>query len=443
MYMHSINNETNTTVGGSLVIQAKTNTDTGSMIPVKGVQVKIFNETGNKEIAQYDTDSVGATPLVTLDAPPEKYSEEEDYNKQPYSLYDVEITSPDFLPVEVKGVQIFSGIKSILPVDLIPTNQMTRESQMTRRSINLIQNNQMTRGPEDVISIGPSTLFGDYPPKIPESEIKEMTATGFVVLSEVMIPEYIIVHAGSPNNNSAPNYNVPYKDYLKNVASSEIYPTWPRETIKANVIAIVSYTLNRVYTEWYRNKGKNYTITNSTAYDHAFTYGRNIFDTVSEVVDDYFDTYVRRPGVTQPLLTQYCDGKKVSCPGWMTQWGSEKLGRDGLSAEEILKSFYKNIEFKEAKQVSGNPESYPGYPLKQGANSPPVRVIQQQLNRISNSYPLIPKVPSNGVFGSDTAKSIKVFQQIFNLTPDGIVGKGTWYKLSEIYVAVTKIAALL
>lgn len=296
MYIHSLENEANQLIGGTLVVETKTNTDTGSIIPVPRVHISISDE--SKMIAEYDTDIIGATPIVPLDAPLELDSEKIDYSKKPYATYKIEARSEDFVPVIVEGVQVFSGIRSILPIELIPTDTLTRAA-------------------EEVIVIGPPTVYGDYAPKIPEEETKSVKATGFVVLSEVVIPEYVIVHAGSPKNDSAPNYTVPFKDYVKNVASSEIYPTWPRETIKANVIAIVSYTLNRVYTEWYRNQGKDYTITNSTAYDHAFTYGRNIFDTISAVVDEFFDTYVKRPGVTQPLLTQYCDGKNVSCPGWM------------------------------------------------------------------------------------------------------------------------------
>ncbi|ONI45729.1 peptidoglycan-binding protein [Candidatus Epulonipiscioides gigas] len=429
MYIHTLNNEKNQFTDGSLIIDVKTSTDTGAVVPVAGVKILVLKQDEDKTyklLTEYNTDEVGATPIISLEAPPIIDSLEEEFTKIPYSTYRVEARSDNFIPVIIEGVQIFSGIKSILPINLIPTNEIT-----------------LTRSLQETIHIEVPTLYGDYPPKIPEIDIKDTNATGFVVLSEVVIPEYIVVHAGSPNNNSAPNYTVPYKDYIKNVASSEIYPTWPKETIRANVIAIISYTLNRVYTEWYRNQGKNFTITNSTAYDHAFTYGRNIFDTISAVVDENFDMYVKRPGVTQPLLTQYCDGRKVFCPGWMTQWGSEQLGRDGLGAEEILKHFYRNIEFRHAKIVYGNPESYPGYALKSGYESPPVRTIQEQLNRISQTYPLIPKVPSNGIFGPETVEAVKIFQKVFHLTPDGVIGKSTWYKISEIYVAVTKIGSLI
>lgn len=297
---------------------------------------------------------------------------------------------------------------------------------------------------EENIIIGPPTLYGDYPPKIPETSIKNTATPGFIVLPEVVVPEFIIVHAGSPNNNNASNYTVTYRDYIKNVASSEIYPTWPTETIRANVIAIISFTLNRVYTEWYRNKGKNFTITNSTAFDHAFFFGRDIFDTISEQVDQIFDIYCKRPGVEQPLLTQYCDGAKVSCPNWMTQWGSKSLGDEGLSYDEILRFYYgEDLTFPNAPVVAGVPESYPGTPLRLGDSGPAVRTIQEQLNRISNNYPLIPKVRTSGSFDEATQESVRTFQNIFHLTPDGIVGRDTWYKISEIYVAVSRIAELM
>ena len=197
------------------------------------------------------------------------------------------------------GSQIFADVLSIQPIQPEAFSRSYRQGQ--------------------IYIIGPPTLFGDFPPKIPEPELKDTgPASGLVVLDSPIVPEYVIVHDGVPNNVNAPNFRLPYRDYIKNVASSEIFPTWPRSTIEANVLAIVSFTLNRVYTEWYRNQGKNFTITSSTAYDHAFFNGRNIFDSISRVVDDLFSTYILRTGHTQPLLTQYCDGVQVQCPTWMS-----------------------------------------------------------------------------------------------------------------------------
>ena len=227
------------------------------------------------------------------------------------------------------------------------------------------------------------------------------------------------------------------------MASCEIYSTWPDSTIRANIYAIISFTLNRIYTEWYRGKGKDYDITNSTAYDHAFNYGRNIYDSISVVVDDIFSSYVRRIGRKQPLLTQYCDGKNVKCPGWMTQWGSKYLGDEGKTPYEILTTYYGNdIELVTAEVVKGSPSSYPGYDLTVGSTGTEVETIQDQLNRIAQNYPLIPKSAVDGVYGPRTEEAVKVFQSVFNLPQTGVVDYATWYRISDVYVGVTRIAEL-
>ena len=418
---------------GSLVVETTTDPTIGPLQPLSGIQITVKERlaTGDRVIEQLVTDENGQTPVIQLPAPPIELTEEPQTKETPFSPYIIEAQGENIIPTQINGTQIFSTIRSIQPIRLIPSES----------NLPVIASRQ---GVEENIIIGPPTLYGDYPPKIPETSIKNTTAPGFIVLPEVVIPEFIIVHAGSPNNDSAPNYTISYKDYIKNVASSEIYPTWPTETIRANVVAIISFTLNRVYTEWYRNKGKNFTITNSTAFDHAFFYGRDIFDTISEQVDQIFDIYCKRPGVEQPLLTQYCDGAKVSCPNWMTQWGSKALGDEGRSYEEILRFYYgQDLTFPNAPVVAGSPESYPGTPLRLGDSGPAVRTIQEHLNRISNNYPLIPKVRTSGNFDEATQEAVKTFQDIFHLTPDGIVGRATWYKISEIYVAVSRIAELI
>lgn len=291
---------------GSLIVEVTTDPLIGPIKPLPDVKVTIkqmMPDNSQVTIAELLTDGNGQTPTIKLDAPPRALSQVPEEAFPPYSSYIVEVFSQNYLPVVVYGTQIFPDTLSIQPIRLIP----------------IVPTRKYTRQIAEEITIGEPTLYGDYAPKIPESEIKNTSAPGFIVLDSVVVPEFVVVHAGSPNNTSAPNYTVPFKDYIKNVASSEIYPTWPTETIKANVIAIVSFTLNRVYTEWYRNKGKNFTITNSTAFDHAYVPGRDIFDTISVVVDEVFDTYIKLPGVTQPLLSQYCDGAKVSCPNWMTK----------------------------------------------------------------------------------------------------------------------------
>ena len=418
---------------GSLIVETTTDPAIGPLRPLPGIQITVKERqaTGERIVAQLVTNANGQTPVIQLPAPPSELTEEPQTTERPYSPYVIEAQGETVIPIQINGTQIFSTIRSIQPIRLTPSEA----------PIPVVASRQNV---EENIIIGPPTLYGDYPPKIPETSIKNTATPGFIVLPEVVVPEFIIVHAGSPNNNNASNYTVTYRDYIKNVASSEIYPTWPTETIRANVIAIISFTLNRVYTEWYRNKGKNFTITNSTAFDHAFFFGRDIFDTISEQVDQIFDIYCKRPGVEQPLLTQYCDGAKVSCPNWMTQWGSKSLGDEGLSYDEILRFYYgEDLTFPNAPVVAGVPESYPGTPLRLGDSGPAVRTIQEQLNRISNNYPLIPKVRTSGSFDEATQESVRTFQNIFHLTPDGIVGRDTWYKISEIYVAVSRIAELM
>lgn len=290
------------------------------------------------------------------------------------------------------------------------------------------------------IFIPDPTIFGDFPPKIPEDEIKPIPPSqNLVVLPEPVVPSIITVHAGVPSDNTAPNYTLPYKDYIKNVASSEIYPNWKPEALKANILAINSFTLNRIYTEWYRNKGFDFNITNSTAYDQAFTYGRNIFQEVSDIVDEVFAIYISRTDITQPLFTQYSDGIRVKREGWLSQWGSQQLAEQGYNAIQILRTYYGyDINLREAKRVQGSPMSFNGV-LSIGSRGEPVRMIQRWLNRISNNYPLIPKLVTDGIYGQKTANSVRIFQEIFSLPVTGVVNYPTWYRISDIYVAVSGI----
>lgn len=416
----------------------------GSSVPVDNCKVTITNTTndqvkniealGNqtatnssKSVSNVNTtlltDSSGLTKLIDLSAPPLAYSQEPSSNV-PYSLYDVLVERDGFNPVSIRGVQVFPESTALQQVNL--------------------QENVNRSSRSEIIVIQPNKLVGNFPAKIPESPDKPLPPpTGGVVLPKPVVPEFITVHQGSPNDTSAPNYKLPYKDYIKNVASSEIYSTWPDSTIRANVFCIISFTLNRIYTEWYRGKGKNFDITSSTAYDHAFSYGRNIYDSISAIVDEIFSTYIRRFGRKQPLLTQYCDGKNVTCPEWLSQWGSKYLGDQGYVPYDILTYYYGNdIELTTAEQVSGSPSSYPGYDLTIGSNGEAVRQTQEFLNRIAKNYPLIPKVAVSGTFDQATAESVKVFQGIFNLSKTGIVDYATWYKISDVYVGVTRIAEL-
>ncbi|MCI5937989.1 MAG: peptidoglycan-binding protein [Eubacterium sp.] len=406
---------------GNLLVNV---TSDNTNLPIAGASVEITSENEPEQvIEQTTTNNSGQIDELSLEAPPVEYSMEPGANK-PYSEYTITISAPGYEPITVNGAEIFSGETAIQNARLLPL--ATGDPNST-----------------ELFVIPDHTLWGDYPPKIPESEVKDVNETGEIVLSRVVIPEYVVVHDGPPSDRSAKDYYVRYRDYIKNVASSEIYSTWPEATIQANILAIQSFTLNRVYTEWYRNKGYTFTITTSTAYDHKWIPNRNVFDSISRVVDEIFSNFLSRPGIEQPILTQYCDGKNVSCPNWMSQWGSKSLGDQGYSAIEILRNYYgDSIYINETEEISGVPSSYPGTPLRNGSAGEDVRTIQRQLNVISDAYPLIPKIAEDGSFGPRTEEAVKTFQKIFNLTQDGIVGFRTWYKISEIYVGVSRIAEL-
>ena len=374
-------------------------------------------------LEELHTDSSGQTETIELNAPPLEYSLNPAIEEQPYSEYTLHIEAPGFESVSIAGVEILPTVKAIQNVTMNPSD---------------------TTGPsEEVFVIPAHTLYGTYPAKIPESEIKPMDETGEIVLSRVVVPEYIVVHDGSPRDSTARNYYVKYKDYIKNVASSEIYATWPKDTIRANVLAIMSFTLNRVYTEWYRNMGYDFTITSSTAFDHKWIPERNFYDTISPIVDELFSNYLSRPGVRQPILTQYCDGRQVQCPDWMTQWGSCSLGEQGYSAIQILRYYYgDDMYINTAESIAGIPSSWPGYDLDTGATGSKVRQMQEQLNTIASAYTALPRIDADGVYGPATKAAVRKFQSIFGLPATGIVDYPTWYKISEVYVGVSRIAEL-
>ena len=269
--------------------------------PDKGkLKIQINSEITSFPIADASISiSYTGVPEQTLElaAPPLEYSLNPTIESQPYSEYTLSVTAPGFEPINISGTEILPDVTAIQNITMRPSTATPQQ---------------------EVFVIPAHTLYGTYPPKIAEDEIKPTDETGEIVLSRVVVPEFIVVHDGSPRDSTAQNYYVKYKDYIKNVASSEIYATWPENTIRANVLAIMSFTLNRVYTEWYRNKGYDFTITSSTAFDHKWIPERNIYDTISVIVDELFANYLSRPNVRQPILTQYCDGRQVSCPNWMT-----------------------------------------------------------------------------------------------------------------------------
>ena len=387
------------------------------LIPIADAKISVYDENGDPPVLLTTDISGGSSPL-TLSAPNAELSQEPG-DELPYSLYNILVEAEGYEPARINGIQIFADSVAIQNVSLTPTEFSTEEMEE--------------------IDIPPHQLNYEYPAKIPEAEVKPIDETGEIILSRVVIPEYIIVHDGAPNAN-AKNYWVRYKDYIKNVASCEIYSTWPESTLYANILAIMSFTLNRVYTEWYRSRGYDFTITSSTAYDQQWVYGHTIYSRIDRLVDSIFANYLSRPGIKQPIFTSYCDGRNVNCRG-LSQWGSKYLGDEGYSAIEILRYYYgSNMYINTADMISGVPSSYPGYSLSIGSAGTKVRQLQSQLNRIGNNFPAIPRISVDGIYGAKTADAVRTFQRIFNLPATGVTDYPTWYEVSEIYTGVTRIS---
>lgn len=414
-------NEDNAAAGSDTVGRLQVNvTANVGQVPIENASITIsFTGEPDSAMENLSTDSSGQTETIDLRTPPLPYSLTPN-SPMPYSEYTVSVTAPGYEPVIVSGVEVLPDVTAVQNIEMTPT--------------------EVSEDAEEIIAIPDHTLYGDYPPKIPEDEIKPMDESGEIVLSRVVIPEYIIVHDGVPADSTAPNYYVRYRDYIKNIVSSEIYATWPESAIYANTLAIMSFTLNRVYTEWYRNQGYNFTITSSTAYDQKWIRGRNIYANIDRLVDSIFANYLSRPGVRQPIFTSYCDGRNVTCNG-LSQWGSKYLGDEGYTPIQIIRYYYgSDMYINTAVAVSGVPSSWPGYNLNIGASGDKVLQIQQQLNRIAQNYPAIPRIAADGVYGQNTANAVRTFQRIFNLPQSGIVDYPTWYKISEIYVGVSRIS---
>ncbi len=379
--------------------------------PIEDATVKIL-ETSNT----YQTDENGQTSSITLETFPRENSLE--YNKNnPYKTYSIEVTKDGMTTVTVTGIDIFEGIKAIQDVKM--------------------KSNDTTGVKEETVDIEPIVISGNYSSKYPQDE---QLGSQFV-LNKVIVPEYIIVHDGAPADNTAPNLYVSFPDYIKNVASSEIYPTWPLETLRANIIAIMSFTLNRVYTEWYPSKGYRFTITSVTTYDQKYTINRTIYDSISQVVDDLMLQYLKRPGKSEPLFAQYCDGESLREDGWLWQWGSADLGEQKVPAADILKYYYGNdLEFAKATYQEGLPTSFPGYVLALGSCGEEVKLFQNQINIVRGNYPGLIQIDNpNGEFDENTEDAVKKFQEVFGLTKDGIVGINTWYKISYMHIAVSRM----
>lgn len=399
---------------GYLMIQARTAHDA---VPLSGVQVRILDTQGNR-MYELTTDESGETQKVSLETVDKSFSLNPNFSELPYTNYNVLAQAAGFNTLWVTEIPIFDGETAVLPISLVPMQEFQRSPMQAE------------------INVGKPAVAMEG------ARNQEGSVVSPYILRQVVIPNPITVHLGSPSSYAA-NIQVPFPDYVKNVASSEIYPTWPTAALMANIYAIITFALNRVYTEWYPSKGYDFDITNSTAYDQYFVYGRPIYESISRIVDNIFNEYVRRQGQNAPYFTSFCNGSTVSCLG-MSQWGTVNLANQGLTPLQILRSYYPDdVEIAETNIITNVLSSYPGTPLRVGSRGLDVQTIQTYLNRIRKNYPAIPAITDEtGVFGDNTKAAVTKFQSIFNLSPDGIVGKSTWYKISSLYAAVTRLAEL-
>ena len=384
--------------------------------PIEGVLVTV---SGNGFTAQRITDETGTAADLSIEAPSCALSLQEDNTIRPYAVVDLTATKAGFRTVRIQGVQIFAGQVTLAQPEMIP------ETEEDRDVVN------------PPIVIPEHSLFtgdGGSGPDPMENCVPR-------VLSRVIIPKNITVHLGKPAA-SARNVTVSFRDYIANVASSEVYPTWPEQALRANIHCQISLALNRIYTEWYPSKGYTFNITNSTSYDQYYVHGRTVFDVMVKITDDIFNTYLRKTGTVNPYYSEYCDGKSVTCPG-LKQWGTVTLANQGRNALQILKYYYGNdIEIIRTSNIQSIPQSYPGSPIRQGDSGTAVFTLQRQLNRITKDYPFLGLLTVDGVFGARMAATVRAFQKQFNLTADGVVGRQTWYKISYIYVSVKDLAEL-
>ncbi len=383
--------------------------------PIKNASVTVLKD--GIEIYKETTNKNGETSLISLPTVSKSYSEEEQYEIRPYETYDLIVEALGMNRTIIENVQILDGITSIQNVYM----------------------SSIDNGENDVVEeVTPNTLWEDYPPNIWSEEENSNEGIAPIVLKEVLIPPNVIVHDGIPSNTIAPNYTVPFTDYIKNVASSEIYPTWPQETIKANVLAIISFTLNRIYTEWYKSRGYDFTITSTTSYDQKYTRNGTIFESISNIVDEIFTNYIRNGVRLEPLLAHY--KSKTNEEGYLSQWGSKDLGDRGYDALEILRYYYgDNVNIFRAKPTTSYPYSFTTT-LKKGDCNSDVYLLQNALNYIHGSYPGIPIIKNpSGYFDDATEDAVRVFQNVFSLTETATANYQTWYKISYILTAVKNL----
>ena len=384
--------------------------------PMEGVTVTVQ---GDGFTLHRITDVTGSAADIPIEAPACALSLDESNTTRPYAIVSLAATKPGYRTVRIEGIQIFAGQVTLAQPQMLPVTEEDRDI------------------PNAPIVIPPHALFAGSGGSGPQPR-ENCTPR---VLEQVIIPKNITVHLGKPAA-AARNVTVSFRDYIANVASSEVYPTWPEQALRANIHCQISLALNRIYTEWYPSKGYTFNITNSTSYDQYYVHGRTVFDVMVRITDDIFNTYLRKRGTVNPYYSEYCDGKSVTCPG-LKQWGTVTLANQGRTALQILKYYYGNdIEIVRTNNIQSIPQSYPGSPIRQGDSGTAVFTLQRQLNRITKDYPFLGKLTVDGVFGSRMAATVRAFQKQFNLTADGMVGRQTWYKISYIYVSVKDLAEL-
>lgn len=417
-------------------------------IPVPDVTVRIFESDKDfnniKELKTVYTNESGYVDDIILE------SAEPDNTKimgaKPYGIYNIYISKDGYKPEVIKGVQVFPGRKAIQKYHL----EKGHTGKCAAKILVIPEHKQVKHGCSkcDGGCTEAQTLKIEKEPLKHKKKCKKHrdfdNEKSMRVLEKVEIPQYITVHTGAPSNSYAPNYTVDFVDYIKNVASSELYATWSPDALRANIYCIISFVLNRVYTEWYPSRGYNFDITNDTAYDQAFFHNRTTYNSINTIVDQIFTTYIQRQGKEEPLLAEFCNGTTSKCPNWLSQWGSQYLAENGYTPYEILTYYYgSNINLVEAEKVNGYPHSYPGYPINLWARGENVETIQKQLNRIHENYPAIAWLEADGIFGPKTEASVRTFQEIFDLPTTGIVNRATWYAISKVFVGVTKEAELI
>ena len=422
---------------GYLSLHVQTGDDA---LPVSNAHISLWDPNKTVHYETY-TDANGNTEALALEAPDKKYTLDPSYPYPAYSTWDVDVEKEKFATSHIYGVEVVDTQTSILPVKMEPL--LDEPSPQTDISttippVGLLIPERFPSQPRSAIGLSP---YSQSDPPASGASPAESPITR--ALNQVVIPDYITVHLGTPTNSSARNVRIRFSDYIKNVASSEIYSTWPQNSLIANIHAIVTFAINRIYTEWYRSRGFNFDITNSTSYDQYYRDGAQVFENISKIVDDIFNVYARRRGFRNPFFTSFCNGTTVTCNG-LSQWGSVALANQGMTPLQILHYYYPNdLELVASDNITGIVESYPGYALRVGSQGESVQRMQNFLNRIRVNYPLIPLISNpNGTFGTDTETAVRAFQRIFNLTPDGIIGNATWNKISFIYVGVTRLAEL-